>query len=237
MLDEFCFFHPRDARLGPVRSTMNGRAIKAIVTAIREAWDVIETFEYFKSNSFDQSHYANENELTTKLAEILNHRLSNSDTGQFVKRRFQAVVRDGKQSTSENSSTAQMPDLTFRMLRSAPGEDCDEAAFYVEAKLLDSADGCGQYVTNGLWRFVAGRYAPRMQMGMMLGYGTTSFNKADPHLADYFKRATSDEAKQCKAEVKSAAQIHVECYLTEHPRATPCPPAFVALHLWLVRPV
>lgn len=236
VLDEFCFFHPRNTLLAPIRSTMDRRSIKTIVAAIREAWKVIEVFEYFKSTRFEASYYSDEKELTTRLAEILNHRLSNAATGPFRKERFQAVVRDGKQSTAATDSSEQMPDLTFRMIKSMPGEDCDEAAFYVEAKLLNSSDGCSQYVINGLYRFIAGRYAPRMEIGMMLGYATTTFNKADPHLKNYFQRAASVEAKLCESEIRRADEVHDECYSTEHKRSPPCPANFLALHLWLVRP-
>lgn len=235
MIDGFCFFHPRNPQLGPIKTTLDKRAIKSIILAIQKAWDEIETFTYWKSTPFDPSHYHDEDELTTKLAEILNDRLSNGGGGAFRKEKFQTVIRDGKQSTATNSSTGQMPDLAFRMIKSMPGEDCDESAFFVEAKLVDLVSGCRQYVVEGLYRFVSGKYAPRMSVGLMLGYGTPDFSSVKTHLPDYFSKATSAEAVQCKAEVKES-DVNFGCFASSHQRITPCPPDFLTLHFWLVRP-
>lgn len=235
MIDDFCFFHPRNPELRPVQTTLNKRAIKVIVAAIQEAWTEIETFRYWKSMSFDAQHYHDEDELTTKLAEILNDKLSNGDGGPFRKETFQAVVRDGKQTTASVSSTEQMPDLTFRMIKRMAGEDCDESAFFVETKLVDMKGGCRQYVVEGLYRFVSGKYAPRMTAGLMLGYGTPSFSTAEKHLPDYFSKAKSPEAILCNATIV-ASDVSSECFASTHARTFPCPPDFLALHLWLVRP-
>lgn len=235
MIDNFCFFYPRNPELGPVQTTLNKRAIKVIVEAIQEAWAEIETFKYWKSIAFDTAHYHDEDELTTKLAEILNDKLSNGSSSLFRKEKFQAVVRDAKQTTATGSSSEQMPDLTFRMIKTMPGEDCDESAFFVEAKLVDAKSGCRQYVVEGLHRFVSGKYAPRMSVGLMLGYGTPSFSDAQSHLPHYFSKATSPEAIQCKAPI-IASDLDANCFASEHARPSPCPKEFIALHLWLIRP-
>jgi hypothetical protein len=232
---DFCFFHPRDPQQGPIKSTLNKRAIRTIVSAIQEAWREIETFEYWKSSPFQQRHFADEDELSTKLMEILNDRLSNNMDGNFRKEVFQTVVRDAKQSTASVNSIDQMPDLTFRMIQSALGEDRDESALFVEAKLVDQASGCRQYVVNGVYRFVSGKYAPRMTFGLMLGYATADFDNASKHLPTYYYNATSDEARLCSADV-TVSDIHSACFASDHVREKPCPPDFRALHLWLIRP-
>jgi len=234
MSKDFCFYHPRGTTESPVRSTLNRRAIKTIVASILEAWDEIETFKYRKSPAFEPPHFANENELTTKLAEVLNHKLDRSTVGPFRKEKFQTVVRDAKQSTGTLGSTSQMPDLTFRMVQSALGEDRDESALFVEAKLIDTSSGCGQYVIEGLHRFVSGKYAPRTTFGLMLGYGTADFNDASGRLGDYFSLATSTEALLCKADV-SPSHVHEACFETTHQRAAPCAADFRAMHLWVPR--
>lgn len=237
MIDEFCFFHPRKPQLAPIITTLNKRAIKTIISAIQDAWTQIESFQYYKSDLFDSAHYGDEDELTTKLAEILNYKLSNDVGVSFRKENFQAVIRDGKQSTASKNSTEQMPDLAFRMIKSMPGEDVDESAFFVEAKLVEAKNGCRQYVVEGLYRFVSGKYAPRMPVGLMLGYGTKSFISVETHLPDYFSKATSTEAVQCKAEVVMAKDLPHDCFASKHQRLIPCPPEFMALHLWLTRPL
>lgn len=237
MIKDFCFFHPREQQLGPIKTTLNNRAIKAIIAAIKDAWNQLEVFKYYKSGQFDHLHYLDEDELTTKLAEILNDKLSNNVDVYFRKENFQTVIRDGKQSTSSTNSTEQMPDLTFRMIKSMPGEDVDESAFFVEAKLVAAENGCRQYVVEGLYRFISGKYAPRMSIGLMLGYGTKNFLSADTHLPAYFTNATSTEALQCKAEIIAAKDIDSDCYTSKHKRSNPCPPDFISIHLWLTRPL
>lgn len=193
----------------------------------------IESFEYWKSEKFQTSHYDDEDELTTKVAEILNDRLDNATAGYFRKEIFQTVVRDAKQSTANLSSTEQMPDLQFRLIRTAPGEDREESALFVEAKLIDATGGCSEYVINGLDRFVVGKYAPQTTFGMMLGYCTPGFNDPAVALKGYFKGATSAAAKRCAATVTVDAGGHPT---TDHARAEPAAPTFRALHIWVVRP-
>lgn len=236
MSDDFCFFHPRNPERGPIRSTLNKRAIKVIVAAIQEAWSEIETFRYWKSGQFELQHYKDEDQLTTKLAEILNDRLSNNSSGTFRKEKFQAVIRDGKQSTASTNSLDQMPDLAFRMVKTVLGEDCDESALFVEAKLIDQMGGCRQYVVEGLYRFVSGKYAPRMTFGLMLGYATANYSSVSKHLPEYYSNATSTEALRCNASV-APSDIHNGCFASEHQRDTPCAPEFRALHFWLIRPL
>lgn len=232
MNTEFCFFHPRDPKRSPVKSTWSVTSINAVVAAIQDAWVQIESFEYWKSAEFEGTHYADEDELTTKVAEILNDRLDNATTGYFRKEIFQTVVRDGKQSTADLSSTEQMPDLQFRLIRTAPGEDREESALFVEAKLIDAASGCSEYVINGLDRFVVGKYAPRTTFGVMLGYCTPEFNDPAVELKAYFKGATSTAAKRCAAPVTTAAGHPT----TDHARASPAAPTFRAIHIWVERP-
>lgn len=231
---EYCFFHPRDPRRGPIRSTLSRQALRTIVTAILEAWRELETFDYWKSERFEPKHLFDEDELSTKLVEILNDKLANNRGGHFRKEVFQTVVRDAKQANARATSYDQMPDLTFRMVQSAPGEDADESALFVEAKLVSAEERCRQYVVEGLYRFVSGKYAPRVTFGMMLGYATPDYNDPSARLREYYVRATSPEALQCRA-VVVPSNIHDECLASEHQRERPCAPQFRALHLWLVR--
>ncbi len=233
MSAEFCFFQPRDLKRCPIRSTWSATSINAVAAAIRDAWAQIESFEYWKSPKFEDAHYNDEDELTTKVAEILNDRLDNATSGYFRKEIFQTIVRDAKQSTANLSSTEQMPDLQFRLTRTAPGEDREESALFVEAKLIGTIGGCSEYVINGLDRFVAGKYAPQTTFGMMLGYCTPEFNDPAVALKAYFKGATSAAAKRCASTV-TATTGHPT---TDHPRAAPAAPTFRAIHIWVERPV
>lgn len=233
---DFFFFHPRDARLNPMPSTLNARAVTIVIDAIHGAWADIATFQYFKSVPFRREHFDDEDELSTKLVEILNDRLACNEGGLFRKEVFQTVVRDGKQSTAVLDSTEQMPDITFRMAGSTYGEDADESALFVEAKLVDAVRGCREYVINGLHRFVAGRYAPRITVGMLLAYATEDYADSRSALTSYFRHARKPEAVKCRAAVKPSA-IHPGCHDSAHRREAPCPPEFQALHLWLKRPL
>lgn len=145
-------------------------------------------------------------------------------------------MRDGKQSTAKVDSFDQMPDLVIRTMRSAPGEDRDESALFVEAKLIDSVRGCRPYVVEGLHRFVSGRYAPRVTFGLMLGYTTTDYAEVDKHLPNYYARATGAESQACVSAL-APSTVHGSCFETRHSRQAQCPPDFRALHVWLVRPI
>jgi len=185
---------------------------------------------------FKTEHWHDEDELSVKLMEILNEDLDSSTTGPFRKEILQSVTRDSKQSTADAKSFDQMPDLTFRMVHCAAGEERDESALFVEAKLVDSDKGCRQYVVEGLHRFVSGRYAPRVTFGMMLGYGATAFHQVDVHLTEYFTNARAKPAKACRSTVLPSG-IHASCHTTRHKRRKPCPEDFRALHVWVTRPV
>lgn len=233
MSSEFCFFTPRDPKRGPVQSTWSATSINAVVKAIQDAWSEIETFQYYKSHSFLPAHYDDEHELTTKVAEILNERLDGAASGFFRKEYFQVVIRDGKQSTATLDSTKKMPDLAFRLTKTAKGEDREESALFVEAKLIDARSGCREYVINGLHRFVTGEYAPQMSFGMMLGYCKPNFNNPAEQLPHYFAEATHEAAKLCVATV---SVNNSGIATTDHSRAAPSATNFRALHLWVVRP-
>lgn len=234
MDDQLYLYHPRRPGLAPVRSTLNSGALRTIIEAIHEAWSQIDQFDFVKSAPFDVEHWNDEDELSVKLIEILNDRLDNNLAGAFRKEVFQTVTRDAKQSTATTDSHDQMPDLTFRMVQPSPGNDRDESALFVEAKLLDGSSGCREYVVNGLYRFVSGRYAPRVTFGMMLGYTVPKFSNMQIHLPAYFNMATSHEAQSCKADI-TPSEVHSECCETQHVRKSPCPERFRALHVWVVR--
>jgi hypothetical protein len=231
---EFCFFHPRGAETAPIPSTLGNREIRIIAQAIRDAWEELGIFNYSKSDPFEDRHLYDEDEISTKLVEILNNMLTENRGGLFRKNTFHVVVRDGKQTTGTRSSRDQMPDITFRTNSSADGEDLDESALFVEAKCVDHQSGCGEYVRNGLHRFVSGKYAPRVTFGMMLGYTVDTYTDVPTQLSAYYKLAKSSDAKACIAPL-TVFDTNVSCYQSEHKRGTGATPDFSALHLWVVR--
>jgi len=232
--NDFCFFHPRGTGGVPIPSALGPRRIRVIAKAIRKAWGELEKFDYKKSAKFDPSHLNDEDELSTKLVEILNNLLNENRGDGFKKSVFHVVVRDGKQSTGSASSYEQMPDLTFRTNLSAAGEDRDESALFVEAKCIDQNSGCGEYVRNGMHRFVSGSYAPRVTFGMMLGYAVDNFQDPPKQLASYFTSAKSAEAKLCHAPLTDF-DPDLACFKSDHKRPPGATPDFTALHLWVVR--
>lgn len=235
MSEDFCFFQSRNDPSTLERSTLNHKALTAILNALSHAWDEIQTFQYFSSTPFQPSHFRDEDELSTKLVEILNHRLDTSLHGPFTKKKFQVVVRDAKTSTATLSSIDQMPDMVFRPLIVPHGEDRQASALFVEAKLVDPTPGCRPYVVDGLHRFVSGKYAPRVTFGLMLGYAVAGFDDISAQLPKYYKRASNPEALLCNAALTKST-LHDRCFESAHVRSYPCPPNFRALHFWLARP-
>ncbi len=233
--NDFFFFKPRHSS-NPVKSTLNPRRLKTIIDAIHVCWGEITTFPYKKSGEFKQADYFNEDELSTKLVEILNSKLQLGAVKGFKANVFQDVVRDGKQSTAEAASYDQMPDITFRMIQFGDNEDRSESGLFVECKLVSKGSGCGQYVSEGMYRFVSGRYAPQMGYGLMLGYATSTFNDPIKALDDYFAVATKAESIKCKAKINTS-KLDASCYESIHKRSKPCAKKFCALHIWLIRPI
>jgi hypothetical protein len=215
-------------------TTLGHRHLRVIAKAIREAWEELSSFNYLKSAPFEESHLYDEDELSTKLVEILNNMLTENRGGEFKKKVFHIVVRDGKQTTGTRSSHDQMPDFTFRTNSSADGEDLDESALFVEAKCVDPTSGCGEYVRNGLHRFVSGKYAPRVTFGMMLGYTLDTYQDVPGQLAGYYKLAMSPAARACNAPL-AVFDVNLDCFKSEHKRGAGATPNFSALHLWVVR--
>ncbi|WP_459951049.1 hypothetical protein [Denitratisoma sp. agr-D3] len=232
--DDFLFFKPRD-RNTPIRSTLSARNLATIFNAIHTCWAEIETFPYRKSQPFQSAHLHDEDALSAKLVEILNYKLQKNLIPGFKANQFQDVYRDAKQSNASATSYDQMPDLLFRMIRFAPNEDRSESGLYVECKLVSAGSGCGEYVSNGMYRFVSGRYASQMGFGLMLGYTTQSYSDPDGGLEAYFKLASKAESIKCKATL-SSCEIHPNSYSSKHTRASPCAPSFRMFHIWLVRP-
>lgn len=235
MSEDFCFFQPRHDPSSLARSALNRKALTAIMNALSQAWDEIQTFQYIYSKPFEPAHFHDEDELSTKLVEILNHKLDNSLSGPFTKKKFQVVVRDAKTSTANLRSIDQMPDMVFRPMSVNPGEDRHASALFVEAKLVNPTLGCRPYVVDGLHRFVSGKYAPRVTFGLMLGYAMSGFDDVSAQLPKYYKRAHDSEAVLCKATLTKST-LHDRCFESTHARSDPCPPHFRALHFWLTRP-
>ncbi|MBI4938142.1 MAG: hypothetical protein HY846_07995 [Nitrosomonadales bacterium] len=232
--NDFFFFKPRNS-INPVRSTLNARRLKVIIDAMHVCWGEIKTFPYMKSHKFQSKDLLDEDELSTKLVEILNYKLQRDDIKGFKANAFQDVIRDGKQSTAKTDSYDQMPDMTFRMIKYGDNEDRSESGLFVECKLVSKTNGCGEYVAEGMFRFVSGRYAPQMGYGLMLGYATENFSNPVAELQSYFAKATKTESVQCNATL-NPTKLHSSCYASIHKRPTPCTPEFYALHIWLVRP-
>jgi hypothetical protein len=233
-LNEFLFFKPRNS-INPVRATLGKRQLAAIIEAIHACWGLIETFPYWKSQPFHPSHFLDEDEISVKLLEILNHTLQNNKTGVFVKSQFQDVTRDAKQTNARADSYDQMPDLIFKMNKSVPNEDRSESGLIVECKLVSKKSGCSKYVANGMHRFVSGQYAPQMGFGMMIGYATTSFCDPVTALMNYFNSARDIECMECNAPLTTTT-VHPSCYASVHRRSPPSAPTFCTFHLWLARP-
>lgn len=231
--NDFFFFKPRNSN-NPVKSTLNARRLKVIIDAIHACWGEIKTFPYTKSHKFQPNDFLSEDELSTKLVEILNYKLERGTVNGFKANAFQTVVRDGKQSTSKLDSYDQMPDLTFRMIQFGNNEDRSESGLFVECKLVSKSSGCHEYVAEGMYRFVSGRYAPQMGYGLMLGYATEDFNDPIAELESYFKLATKAESFKCKAPLQQS-KLHDSCYESIHQRPKRCISRFCTYHIWVAR--
>lgn len=207
--------------------------MRIVVDAIEHAWAQIRTYPYEKSTRFRKAHWNDEDELTTKLMEILNDALDRATFGpKFSKKSFQWVMRDAKQSSGNLSSKDQMPDLTFRKIRTQLGED-EESALFVEAKVIKRPGGCRPYVVEGLHRFVSGKYAPRVSFGMMLAYAHRPYVDPEKQLQAYFAKASAPRVKRWSAQLSQKGSPHQRALISDHARAKSYVTPFKAVHLWL----
>lgn len=229
---EFCFYQSRTSA-AQFPASLSARDVRIIIDAIDKAWTQIRTYPYAKSNRFKKAHWHDEDELTTKIMEILNDALDRAAFGpKFSKKFFQWVVRDAKQTSGNLRSKDQMPDLTFRKIRTQPGED-EESALFVEAKLIKKPLGCRPYVVDGLHRFVSGKYAPRVSFGMMLGYAHRPYVNAEEQLQAYFAKATAPRVKRWRAQLSAKGAPHKRALVSDHTRAKSYVSPFKTVHLWL----
>lgn len=234
-LKDFLFFQPRGDQQ-PISPAFNERHLKTVLRALTTCWGEIESFQYRNSAAFQLEHYHDEDELNTKLVEILNYKLDREQIQGFKPTWFQSVWRDAKQSSATTSSIDQMPDMTFSMVAGSRDEDRAQSGLFVECKLLSPTSGCGEYVINGMARFVSGRYAPRVGYGLMLGYAASDYGEGHKHLTTYFKKATNASSISCKA-ATALSPLAKQCFTTMHTRTPPAYSRLCLVHMWLDRPV
>lgn len=228
-----------DPYKGQLPNPFNPAIVAAIARACFEAWQEVSSFTYKDSTPFDSAHYSDERELNKRMTEILNYMLDHGGKEWFSASEFQVVPRDARQVGADLDDDEQSPDLAFRLTNYPAGVSRDGCALFVECKVLD--DGKSRsvtyYVETGVARFVDGKYAPKMPIGMLMAYviGSQALPK---HLDTCFKSSKAANVVRVRPDngVSACSSIPVPppVFKTEHKREkVPDCNAIELFHLWL----
>jgi hypothetical protein len=230
-----------DPYQGAIENPFTHTIVAGIARACHFAWERLPTFSYRDSTPFEQKHYLDERELNKRMIEVLNYLLDHEDFEWFSGSIHQVVIRDARQVGADLDDDEQSPDLTFRLSNYPPGTTREGCALFVECKVLDTeARNVTNYVKSGVVRFVDGKYAPHMPIGMMLAY-VAGGQTLPSHLDDCFSSSRVADVKRVQpcngvsqfADIVSPPDV----FCTEHARPlVPTCNAIQLLHLWLVPP-
>lgn len=212
--------------------------IRALDTALIEAWRRLPSESYPAQMFFDASMYPDEDKVTSRLEYILNRILEDGSVPSFNSAFFQGVIRDGKVRNHDGSRDELMPDLRFS-LRIKPAHLTaleSDLAFLVEAKVFEGRRGLPKYFREGIQRFINGDYAHKTDTGMMLAYSSKKL-ALPTDLDKYIKKPGSGvAASNCIGGVKMLPPVSgIPWGMTTHHRTfNPATPHnFELHHLWL----
>lgn len=139
----------------------------AVIAALREAWKEL------RATQLPLLRTGEEEAITHALERVLNEQ--DPSTGQRKIRYldvFETVAREASVS-SASGGYKKAPDLVFRPTASSGVRNRSDWGYWVEAKLIDLTHGTSLYIKQGVERFIAGDYAPRMPSGAMTAYVRT----------------------------------------------------------------
>lgn len=219
-----------------------------IAKAIQEAWKHLIGHSLPGGAPFTAADYVDEDKVTVHLEDILNRALAAGSWGDwFTSRHFQTVVREGKITNYNSQNPDKMPDLVFRPVRMPRGVD-QHYGIFIECKVLGGAANVGDYVKDGMRRFVIGDYAWCMPHSMMLAYVSTG-NSLPGGLTSYFARPNlGAQANMCtsKGPIAEAAAFAPPqhglpaVYASQHGRTFTvdgaAPGDIEVFHMWLGTP-
>lgn len=228
-----------DPYKGAIENPFTHTIVAGIARACHVAWDRLATFDYKDSTPFEQKHYLDERELNKRMVEVLNYILDHEDFEWFNGAMHQVVARDARQVGADLDDDEQSPDLTFRLSNYPQGTTRDGCALFVECKVLDNQKrNVTYYVKKGVARFVDGKYAPYMPVGMMLAY-VIGGQVLPSHLSRCFASSKVAEVQRVRPDkgvnTFSCIVPPPEVFYTEHVRPlVPQCSTMQLLHLWLV---
>lgn len=212
----------------PAKSPISQSQLLVVEAGIREAWRRIAK---------KLSPSASEVEVNTSLEAQLNELLAKpTEVAGFDYETFETVVRGGEQTDASGGALEKRPDLAFRLARSHGGSKSNWALF-VECKIVDKTHRVSRYCKDGLARFVDGRYAWAVNVGMMVAYtrdGFTLPKKLQGHL-----RRTAEchvpklVLTKCAAPSQAYESTHPRSHIKVPPPAAATPPDIRVVHLWL----
>lgn len=174
--------------------------------------------------------------VTRRLRTRLNEMLSlGQPVPGFNCRIFETVVVGNEEENAAGTELEKRPDLTIRRSGEHPlGVQRGENALFIECKVVDRTRTMKRYVPDGLARFVDGRYASAVSIGLMVAYVDGAYSLPGT-LEQYLRRKDCP----CPAPVTrrgGASQRGV--HVTSHARTWPYPdggaPGAVRVgHLWV----
>jgi hypothetical protein len=167
-----------------------------------------------------------EEKITARLCEVLCEQHPDGRRAAPGLSLFETVNRGGKTRGADDRVEYQ-PDLVFRPLAAPAVRNLNRWGWFVECKLVDGASSVRRYCSDGVQRFIDGKYAPQMSSAVMLAY-VRDEREAHTSLA----RILEDEYGSAPiAPPRRPSRVVV----SHHDRSKTKPPCIriVLWHLWL----
>lgn len=240
--------HPGLADEPPLPHPFTLSYIRIIGHVLWEAWQVLPKFQKKGLPDFTDDMYGNEDEISTRLREILNDFLDTERFEYFKEDEFQSVIREGKERDHTGRKIDKMPDLQFRFSKKRSIMNRVDACLHVECKVIDDKRHVGLYVNEGLIRFVNGDYSRFMSAALMVAY-VLNDRQLPGSLSNYFKRSDNpnpeckpmgrkkivamDDKMASNGPVRIFQSVHRRTFIDSLTRSKAGP--ITIYHLWLNR--
>lgn len=216
------------------------RHILAVEEAVRLAWKRLCATAGITVLCYEADEASINNGMRNLLDQIRgDHSVPGYDCATFTE-----PVKGGEFEDFNGAHLEQSPDLAIKLFAWRPGVSLNiYDAIFVECKIVGPQDGIGEYGTEGIARFVDGRYGWAMPHGMMIAYVCNGLQLPDA-LDAYFARSSGGNARRygitSRPMVKTCDMSKTQplVYITTHARTwshrNASSPGDIELrHLWL----
>lgn len=227
----------------PLNPPFNPRLILAIEDALRAAWQDMMGEAAFVAGC----KHLEEDDFTLKLEETLYELWTSKRVAKYHKAVFQRTTRGSHVRNYNGKKINKQPDLVFSLSnRRKQALDGFNDGHYVECKMIRQAgSNVGEYLSQGLIRFLRGDYAWAMPHGGMIAYVKTDQilpSALESHISRVLNRWKYNTDGAVTKSTAGATSSN-PTYVTNHdrkfkyPKRRHTPGQIEIRHLWFVIPL